>query len=188
MCFQTSWLSLTGRTRYDTNYIIISTYRYECLGTSQGWGLQDGAGVLAKSFPNPAAAPQCWGRGPWGRSQLDNLLYRPTRPPPGSADSSGLRPHEPTLKERSRLNSPVGTNRVAAQAANVCTMCALLCDGPASSVSSNFPHTFEFPDPQLRPRRCSTPKSRSGAKWDSENRILNPKWFQKHCPKLPKCV
>ena len=107
---------------------------------------------------------------------LDMSLIRTHTHAPGSADSSGLRPHAPTLKERSRLNSPVGTKRVAAQTANVCTVRGLLCDGPASSVSSNLSHSFEFPDPNLRPRRCSTPKSHSGADWDSENRILNPKW------------
>ena len=54
----------------------------------------------------------------------------------------GLRPHAPTLAEHSRLNSPVGTKRVVAQTANVCTVRGLLCDGSASSVSCHFSLIF----------------------------------------------
>ena len=135
-------------------------------------------GLRVSRFPAPAHLPlEYFTRLFLTHSVLLKQFFSrtPARRACGRRIRRGLRPHAPTLKERSRLNSPVGTKRVAAQTANVCTVRGLLCDGPASSVSSNFAHSFEFPDPNLRPRRCSTPKSHSGADWDSENRILNPR-------------
>ena len=122
----------------------------------------------------------------WGWAGLGWLGF--AWPAWAGLDSRGLRPHAPILKEHSRLNSPVGTKRVVARTANVCTVRGLLRDGSASSVSFHFREAFKFADPQLRPRRWSTPKSCLGSEWDSEGRFLDPKCYPKHCLGLPKCV
>ena len=113
-------------------------------------------------------------------------LQSAVTPRPGSADSRGLRPHAPTLKEHARLNSPVGTKRVVARTANVCTVRGLLCDGSASSVSFHFSESFKFPDRQVRPRRWSTPKSRFGSEWGPERRTLDPKCYPNAFPGAPE--
>ena len=52
------------------------------LGGLGGWGLQDGAGWLAESFPHPAAAPR-W-LGPWA------VGPQPINPPRSSFEAPNI--------------------------------------------------------------------------------------------------